>query len=93
MEQEEKKPEEKGNSIFPPMYPEPIHSVDATPDEEYVFRILEAYLQNSNCEFAEGFNEDGTGYVTNPLWDMMNKWQLERRALLQKAIGILRANW
>ena len=59
-----------------------IHHVDATPDDEYPIRILEAYRQECDCH-----------YEANPpsqLWEMMNEHNKQRIAILDKAIAKLR---
>lgn len=56
---------------------EPVLFVNAAPDDGYVLRILEAHLKNAT---------DGRFVSTDPLAEMMNKWQDERAELLRDAI-------
>lgn len=59
--------------------------IDATPDEHYVLRILQAYRMNCDTRFATG--TDGT--CDNPLFQMMNEHQEQRAKLLDEAIAKL----
>ena len=60
--------------------------VDATPDEEYPIRILEAYLKYCDIKICT----DSAGNCDNPIVDIMNKASDERRAILTEAIDKLR---
>ena len=59
---------------------EPILYVDATPDEEYPKRILQAYLDSTRSRL-----------VSNPpeIGELMNRAQEERAAVLSKALAKL----
>lgn len=61
---------------------EPLCYVNATPDDNYVLRILEAHLSNCEAGKWQGSNEK--------LINEMNKWQDDRAELLRKAIAKLR---
>ena len=68
---------------LPPVTREAVRHVDGTPNEGYVIRILEAYLENTQCLWR-----------TNSLSDIattMNRNCLERAILLRAAIAKLRA--
>ena len=60
---------------------QPIFHVNATPDEEYVLRILKVYRENCNCKWFSNLD--------NKLIEGMNKIQDQRAKLLDKAIKIL----
>lgn len=69
----------------PELRPEPLMHVDATPDENYALRILQAHRQNCNCKYeVHGLDKNGTKF-----WDMMNEIQDKRAETLDKAIKIL----
>lgn len=62
-----------------------IEYVDATPDEGYVLRILQAYRQNCNLEFlAVDVPEDSKAF-----YEMLNALQRKRAKLLDEAIDKL----
>ena len=61
----------------PPAGWEPLCYVDATPDEDYVLRILKAHRDNCRAKWA------GT---PNRVLAQLNQWQEERYVLLNKAI-------
>lgn len=73
---------------LPEITQQPVLLIDATPDEEYVLRILRAYRQNCDCRWVstEPNNEP------NKLLDMMNEHCEQRATLLDKAIAILEAD-
>jgi len=60
---------------------EPLAYVDSTPDENYVFRILEAHLENCKVRWV-GTNSE--------LVQMMNETCEKREQLLKQAIEILK---
>jgi hypothetical protein len=61
-----------------------IRFIDATPDEGYIRRILEAYIDDS-------YYSDNTAGLPpeNEVCKMMNKWREERNALLRAALARL----
>ena len=63
---------------LPKLTQEPIIHVDATPDEGYPLRILEAYRANCNCLFVSDHY--------SPLLDAMNKNNKKRAEILDRAI-------
>ena len=69
---------------LPDLTQEPIKYVDATPDDEYPLRILRAYRKDCNCMWET----NPPGY---PIYDMMNEHQIQRAAILDKAIEALSA--
>lgn len=73
---------------IPKLTRQPIKYVDATPDNNYPLRILEAYRQDCDCRWAE--DTDG-GKVKNPLLKQMNADCEKRAEILDKAIQKLRA--
>ncbi len=67
---------------IPKLTQEPIMNVDATPDDGYPLRILQAHRDNCNCRWEstpESF-----------LWDQMNEDCEKRAVILDRAISILR---
>ena len=70
---------------FPEMTQQSIIHIDATPDDGYVLRILQAYRENCNSKWATSTN----GECDNPIFDLMNKHQDQRAELLDKAISII----
>ena len=66
---------------------EPIIHVDATPDEDYPFRILQAYRENCNCRWASSTD----GQAMNPLCIKMNDDCEKRAEILDRAIKKLEA--
>ena len=62
--------------------------VDATPDEGYPLRILEAYRERCNYKWSTTSSEIDTGI--NKIMGVMNDAQDERANILDKAIAILR---
>ena len=71
---------------LPKLTKEPMLHVDLTPNEDLPLRILKAYREDCNCNWAE--DTDG-GEVKNPLLIYMNKNNEERAEILDKAIKIL----
>ena len=69
---------------MPPMSRELIQNVDATPDENYVMRILKAHLGNAMSRYE--------AVPPSPFWDKMNELQSQRQALLEEAIARLEGN-
>ena len=63
------------------VYQQSIIHIDATPDADYVLRILKTYRENCDCKWTSG--------VDNKLIKEMNKTQDKRAKLLDKAIKIL----
>lgn len=71
---------------LPPITQQPIICVDATPDADYVLRILRAYRENCNCRC------EGMGALhTCELCEVMNQAQEERARLLDFAIDVLQS--
>lgn len=66
---------------LPEVTQQPILCIDATPDREYVLRILRAYRQNCDCRWVST--------EPNALIDIMNMHCEERAVLLDEAIAIL----
>jgi len=60
---------------------EPVGHVDATPDDDYVLRILGAHLDMQNCTV--------TADPPNVLADYMNYCTERRRVLLAHAMAVL----
>ena len=71
-----------GNDEFLIWDKEPLYSADATPDEEYVLRILQAHLHNARS--GRFISEPTTEFA-----DRMNEAQDKRVILLEKAIDKL----
>lgn len=67
--------------MIPEVTQQVIIHIDATPDDEYVLRILRAYRANCNCKWA------GSG--PSLLVDFMNDCTDKRAKLLDEAIFIL----
>lgn len=63
-----------------------VEYIDATPDDNYPMRILQAYRQRCDCQWAE--DTDG-GEVKNPLLKSMNEMNNKRAEILDKAIAKL----
>lgn len=74
---------------LPKLTEEPVLYVDLTPDEDLPLRILKAYRQRCDCNWAE--DTDG-GEIKNPLLIMMNQNNAQRAEILDKAIAILEAS-
>lgn len=66
---------------LPDINQQPIIHINATPDKDYVLRILKAYRENCNCKWSSNLD--------NALMVEMNKTQDKRAELLDKAISIL----
>ena len=71
---------------IPKLTQEPMLHVDLTPNDDLPLRILRAYRENCNCNWAE--DTDG-GEVKNPVLVMMNENNQTRRGILDKAIELL----
>jgi hypothetical protein len=67
----------KDSIPHPPAGWEPLTYVDATPDKDYVLRILRSHLENSKARWGGSPSE---------ILDRMNEWQDERRKLIEAAI-------
>ena len=77
----------KGEGMkLPPITQKPILFVDASPDEDYPLRILQAYRQEANCVWAE--SADGSEPL-NPVLKKMNEDNRKRAKILDRAIGKL----
>mgnify|MGYP001602384736 CR=1 FL=1 len=72
---------------IPPVTREPILHVDATPGEDYPLRILRAY--RANCDVRWARTARGEADPTDPLLAMMNRAQVARAAILDRAIATL----
>lgn len=64
----------------------PILSVDLTPNEQLPVRILRAYRENCDCNWAD--TTDGTG-TDNPVLVAMNEHNRQRAEILDRAIDVL----
>lgn len=71
---------------LPDMTQEALRHVDATPDNMYPIRILQAHRENCNCKWS---NSAGGIETDNPLLKLMNEQNDERAKILDKAIEIL----
>ena len=72
---------------WPELLQEPVRYIDATPDDNYPIRILQAYLDNCNCKWSDNTIGDEP---QNPLLKYMNELSDERAKILSKAITKLR---
>lgn len=74
-------------TTLPPITQQPVNYVDSTPDVDYPRRILDTYLTNTRCRWAE----DTSGGPVDPtsLCGLMNAAQDRRAALLREALAIL----
>lgn len=63
--------------------------VDATPNDEYPIRILEAYLEDTKYMWSTSTSEKGEKELPE-IMKIMNKWNKERAKILKKAISILK---
>jgi hypothetical protein len=70
---------------FPKVTQQPIIHVDATPNDSYPLRILEAYRENCNCKWSVDTND-----TEDIFCKFMNKQCDERAKILDKAIKILK---
>lgn len=66
---------------LPDINKQSIMHIDATPDKEYVLRILKAYRENCDCKW--------TSNLDNKVIEETNKMQDKRAKLLDQAIEIL----
>lgn len=71
---------------LPKMTEQPILWLDSTPTEDYPLRILKAYRQHCDCQWAE--DTDG-GEVKNPVLIFMNENNRKRAEILDRAIAKL----
>ena len=72
----------------PELNKQPLPYVDATPDENYPIRILQAFLHDAGCDWeVHGLSEE-----KSKIYDLMNEHQKERRILLSRAIKVLQEN-
>lgn len=62
-----------------------VQYIDATPNDEYPIRILQAYRQSATVKWAD--NIDGS--CDNPLYKLMNEHCDKRAAILDEAIKVL----
>lgn len=77
--------QESPERVAPTQKQSVLFGFDATPDSDYVIRILEAYVDDST------YTDNLAGIEsTNPLVVMMNEQQTKRNALLRSAIATLR---
>jgi len=68
---------------FPNLTQEAIRFIDATPDENYPLRILQAYRENCNARYeTHGLDENDTRF-----WEIMNEMQEQRANVLDEAIA------
>ena len=71
---------------LPELTQQPVKFIDATPDESYPLRILQAYRQDCDCMWAEST----TGLdPESPLMKAMNDLNRQRARVLDKAIKVL----
>jgi hypothetical protein len=61
---------------------QPVLHIDATPDDGYPLRILEAYRENCNMRWVTGSD----GKCEDPFYELMNQLQEERAKILDSAI-------
>ena len=73
-----------------PLEDEVLSHVDATPDEYYPIRILEAHRQNCNSKWSSTVTLSGMD-ENNPLIIELNKASDKRAVLLDKAIDVLKS--
>jgi hypothetical protein len=73
---------------FTDMNRQPIKHIDATPDDGYPLRILEAYRRDCDMWCSSSTNLGDP--ETNPLCIAMNEMQKKRAVVLDKAIAKLR---
>lgn len=71
---------------LPKMTHQPLPHVDATPDADYVLRILRAHRQNASCQWVlDGDWSPGERRV----YEIMNEHCEQRVKLLDEAIAVL----
>lgn len=68
--------------------PDEVITVDATPDEDYPVRILEAYIKRTECKWMVHGCTDGLRQI----YDAMNEAQDKRAEILREAIAHLKRN-
>jgi len=71
---------------LPDITQEALRHVNATPDEMYPIRILQAHRENCNCKWS---NSAGGIETDDPLLKLMNEQNDERAKILDKAISVL----
>lgn len=67
---------------LPEITKQEVKYIDATPDEGYPLRILQAYRENCDCFWATSAD----GSCDNPIYTLMNEHQKQRAKILDKAI-------
>jgi len=70
------------NMELPDISQQAVEYIDATPNEDYPLRILKSYRQRCDCNWASVLNH-------HPLIQMMNKQNVQRAEILDRAITIL----
>lgn len=70
---------------LPTITKQKILYIDATSDNSYPLRILQAYRENCNMKWEV----HGLSKNKKTIYDMMNKHQDERAEILDKAIAVL----
>lgn len=75
------------SDLVPKVTRQPIVYVDATPDEDFPLRILQAYRDNCDVLWADNTGSEET---THPLLVAMNECQHKRAEILERAIAKLR---
>ena len=81
--------DECNNCKYTQMTQQQIMFVNANPDEMYPIRILQAYLDNTDCRWAT----ETDGSCNNVLFELMNKHCEERAVILRKAINVLQKHY
>jgi len=72
---------------LPPVTQEPLEHVDATPDERYALRILQAHRENCNCIWVV----EGVSKAEELIYEAMNEAAKKRAVILDRAIAQLEA--
>ena len=72
----------KNFTKLPALTQQPVLEVDATPNEDYPLRILEAYRENCNMRWVTRSD----GKCDDPFYQLMNLHQEERAKILDQAI-------
>jgi len=71
---------------LPDLTQQPIKYIDATPNEEYPLRILQAYRQDCDCMWSDNTSGEPS---QNPIFEAMNEDNRKRSRILDKAIKAL----
>lgn len=71
---------------LPKLTEQPYLHIDLVPDNDLPLRILRTYRQHCDCQWAEDL--DG-GEVKNPVLKIMNEHNVQRAAILDKAMALL----